>query len=86
MLTLVLRLEYKHLMYNIKRIKSKVNGIKETAATMQVHQLTSRFINLFVTMTSLIFRITRLAINNLRVWHETLLRRRKLKLTRKTNL
>lgn len=51
---------------NIKRIKSKINGIKETAATMQVHQLTSRFINLFVTMTSLIFRITRLAINNLR--------------------
>jgi len=28
--------------------------------------ITSRFINLFVTMTSLIFRITRLAINNLR--------------------
>ena len=51
---------------NIKRIKSKVSNLRDDKASQQVHQITSRFINLFVSMTSLIFRITRMSLNNLR--------------------
>lgn len=51
---------------NIKRIKSKISNLRDDKASQQVHQITSRFINLFVSMTSLIFRITRMSLNNLR--------------------